>query len=95
MPKVNLIRNIGFGPDATFGKNTNDPMSSLPTYPLPAPLIHPVSIEANEALDAFTYAHIFNVTLTKSLLNSMSTRLRTHFPRAHKGLKSVRKVIQR
>jgi hypothetical protein len=44
MPAVNLISNIGYGPDATHCK-TRDACAALPTEQIRFPLIHPPKVE--------------------------------------------------
>jgi hypothetical protein len=40
-PRVNLVSNIGCGPDATHTFNERDRVSNLPAVELPFPLVHP------------------------------------------------------
>jgi hypothetical protein len=49
-PAVNLISNIGFGPDATHTRKM-DPTANLPTEPIEFPLIHPQTVVANTQAD--------------------------------------------
>jgi hypothetical protein len=49
-PSVNLISNIGFGPDATHTRKV-DPFANLPTQPMPFPLVHPKTVAANTEAD--------------------------------------------
>jgi hypothetical protein len=49
-PAVNLISNIGFGPDATHTRKV-DPFANLPTKPMNFPLMHPKKIVANVEAD--------------------------------------------
>lgn len=48
IPTRNLIKNIGFGDDATHTKNRFSPDARLATAPLPFPLVHPVAVERSE-----------------------------------------------
>jgi hypothetical protein len=58
LPSVNLISNIGFGPDATHTRKI-DPFAALPIEPMKFPLIHPKEIKAlTEADQAFFKAAI-------------------------------------
>jgi hypothetical protein len=58
LPAVNLISNIGFGPDATHTRKV-DPFADLPTQPLAFPLKHPTEVQGNlEADQAFFDAAI-------------------------------------
>lgn len=56
-PKVNLVTNIGFGPDATHTVTNND-QAGLPVFPL-GPLTHPQKIEANVHADRWVFDHNF------------------------------------
>lgn len=46
-PRENLVRNIGFGADATHTLGTSHPHADLPTPGLEFPLVHPGQIEPN------------------------------------------------
>lgn len=41
IPKKNLVQNIGFGPQATFTKNTTTDMAFIPGQSIDFPLVHP------------------------------------------------------
>ena len=56
-PNVNLVTNIGFGPDATHTVTNND-QAGLPVFPL-GPLTHPQKIEANAYADRLVFDHNF------------------------------------
>ncbi len=51
IPAVNLVSNIGFGPDATHTRSLNDPRDSLPVQELPEPLLHAPEIKARREDD--------------------------------------------
>ena len=53
-PQVNLVTNIGFGPDATHTV-TSDDQAGLPALPL-GPLTHPAKVKQNLAADR----HVLN-----------------------------------
>ncbi len=57
LPAVNLVSNIGDGPDATHTKDPG-PFLNRPTSPI-GPLRHPPSVARNHAADAYTFAHNF------------------------------------
>ena len=44
VPRMNLISNIGFGPNATHTRNTKSNRNNLPRIPLSFPLRHPAQI---------------------------------------------------
>jgi hypothetical protein len=50
LPAVNLISNIGFGPDATHTRKV-DPFAALPTCPMEFPLVHPEEVVACSEAD--------------------------------------------
>ncbi len=50
LPAVNLISNIGFGPDATHTRKV-DPFAELPTQPMEFPLKHPREVKGNAEAD--------------------------------------------
>jgi hypothetical protein len=56
-PNVNLVTNIGFGPDATHTVTTGDEVG-LATYPL-GELTHPREIKQNRAADQFAFDRHF------------------------------------
>jgi hypothetical protein len=52
VPNVNLISNIGFGPNATHTHEVGV-HSEMPITPIAFPLIHPNFVLANSAADEF------------------------------------------
>ena len=56
-PNVNLVTNIGFGPDATHTVSAGDE-EGLPIYPL-GPLTHPSSVKQNYTADRHVFDHNF------------------------------------
>lgn len=57
-PSVNLISNIGFGEGATHTQ-AGSIYSCLPVLPMNMPLVHPSTIERNDAADLYTTQHVF------------------------------------
>jgi hypothetical protein len=54
-PNINLVSNIGFGPDATHTTETKShPLANMPRKPMRFPLQHPKVISRNQAADNFT-----------------------------------------
>lgn len=53
-PQVNLVKNIGFGPDATHVKNANDARANLNTHAM-GPLRHPPVVVRNLEADTFKF----------------------------------------
>jgi hypothetical protein len=64
LPAVNLISNIGFGPDATHTKKANSGIANQPTEPIEFPLRHPAHIARNRAADDQAYR---NMILCKAM----------------------------
>jgi len=60
MPNKDLITNIGFGPEATFTKESS-PLSNLPVYPMTFPMNHPKYIYPESMLEEEFY-NKFNKT---------------------------------
>jgi hypothetical protein len=54
LPEVNLITNLGFGPDATHTRNSASADSALPAMAMKFPLSHPSKVECCVDADAFT-----------------------------------------
>jgi hypothetical protein len=57
LPEVNLVSNIGFGPDATHCRNA-DPCANLPTAAMEFPLRHPPRVEHQLDADLAYYDRI-------------------------------------
>ena len=60
IPEVNLIRNIGFGPDAIHTKNPDDPGMNKPTFCLER-FDAPDRKRIHRAADRYTLRHIYGV----------------------------------
>lgn len=59
IPNVNLISNIGFGPDATHTNTPNPAVTNIKSEVLSFPLTHPANMEPDKKADAFTFSTIF------------------------------------
>jgi len=59
LPNVNLVKNIGFGKNATHTVDREVKYAFLPTEKMVFPLIHPAEIERNIPADLFTYRNHF------------------------------------
>mgnify|MGYP006267408387 FL=1 len=55
-PQVNLVTNIGFGPDGTHTRSKKD-QEGLPTYTL-GPITYPKTIEQNVEADRYVFDHL-------------------------------------
>jgi hypothetical protein len=60
IPEVNLIKNIGFGPDAIHTKNANDPGMNKQTFTLKN-FDEPATTAINRKADRYTLQHIYGV----------------------------------
>lgn len=72
VPAVNLIKNIGFGQDATHTKS-NSPLSNITTHPMKFPLVHPRDIQVDNFFDEIEskkmYQPFFLKLLAKKILS--------------------------
>ncbi len=59
IPKVNLVKNIGYGPNATHSTDPNSYFANVPTHELKFPLIHPKKITRNYEADIFIQKNLF------------------------------------
>ena len=61
VPNVNLVTNVGFGPDASHTR-TRERYSYLPAGEIEFPLVHPQQLIVDREADVFTYySHFRNV----------------------------------
>lgn len=59
LPEVNLVTNLGFGPEATHTKACNSPDAALPVEPMEFPLRHPTHVQPCVEADEFTFESSF------------------------------------
>jgi len=71
VPRVNLVSNIGFGPDATHHQDINLPFANQPAAEIGFPLEHPTFMTRNYALDDALSEAYYSVKV-----DSIATRLR-------------------
>lgn len=57
-PNVNLVSNIGFGPDSTHTASENSPLAGMATKAI-GELRHPKTIEQDAAADRYVFEHTF------------------------------------
>lgn len=60
-PKVNLISNIGFGPEATLSVNPEDKLSKLPHEDIELPLVHPKSVTIADQADQWEQFNVYDI----------------------------------
>ncbi|MEM7785582.1 MAG: glycosyltransferase family 2 protein [Planctomycetota bacterium] len=58
LPQRNLVRNIGFGADATHTVDSESQLASLKTFPM-GKLVHPQTIEIHKKADYYTWESVF------------------------------------
>jgi hypothetical protein len=68
LPNTNLVKNIGFGNEATHTKSSNKNMSSLETDSINE-IKHPTFILQDKEADQYTYDHIFSTSLLSKIIN--------------------------
>lgn len=76
IPNVNLVTNIGFGPEATHTKNENA-LANMPTSSIEFPLSHPASMIRNVAFDRNNFKLIYY----RSFVRKVADRLLRLFGR--------------
>ena len=59
IPKANLVKNIGYGPNATHSQDPNSYFANVPTYELSFPLKHPQQFVRNYEADIFIQQNLF------------------------------------
>lgn len=57
-PNVNLVSNIGFGPESTHTASANSPLAKMATYAL-GDITHPRSVVQDIAADRYVFDHVF------------------------------------
>jgi hypothetical protein len=67
-PRVNLVSNIGFGPDATHCHN-NSSSSNLSRFDIEFPLKHPPLIVRNADADVRVSERVFNISASASSIS--------------------------
>jgi hypothetical protein len=72
MPNVNLISNIGFGPEATHTRGTSI-YSEIPTEPISFPLIHADIVLPHLGADVFTARQAFSDSFVRRVINKIKT----------------------
>lgn len=84
-PNVNLVSNIGFGPEALSCKNPNDPFANIPTEAMAFPLAHPPFLVINQTAEAHTHRNVFRINQSRS--QRLKWRLKKMFPNLYASIK--------
>jgi hypothetical protein len=74
-PNVNLVSNIGFGPDSTHTANSNDTNANRKTIPLGG-IIHPSDVKRDKPADLFTFDHHYGGRKQRFPLNVLRLPIR-------------------
>ena len=82
-PRTNLIRNTGFGEDATHTHNSDARQANLVAGRIAFPLVHPDHIAQSRSLDDFVALHEYRI---KPL--SLSKRLKSKLRAARRRIRS-------
>jgi len=78
LPSVNLISNLGHGPDATHGKGGTSRPTNLPSAGMVFPLQHPPDLIWNREADQFTFEHVLLDRRKRMRLKWRRIRRRLH-----------------
>jgi FkbM family methyltransferase len=70
-PAVNLVRNIGYGDDATHTTIIHPILSSLATSEMTFPISHPSEVETNIDADKFISRHWFDISWRSHIISIM------------------------
>lgn len=77
-PSVNLVSNVGFGPDATHTLDTTSPRAALPTAEMPFPLRHPPFVQPHPATDRRYARAMMGGSRLRRLVRRIRTALHLH-----------------
>ena len=67
MPGKNLVKNIGFGAYGTHTFDEDNWIAKLPLERMEFPLLHPLSVERNVAVDRWSDRYVFGITFISFL----------------------------
>jgi hypothetical protein len=86
-PCVNLVTNIGFGPDAMQGKDPNNFFANIPLKKIDFPLKHPDDIKTYAEADNFIFNQNFKPN--RSLRQLVLRPFKKAFPNAYAKIKNT------
>lgn len=81
MPRGNLIRNIGFGLDATHTTSPESKLANLPVTALEMPMRHPVHVRADDSADRWASRHLFGIDELDSNFDVLKRTVRNNLRR--------------
>lgn len=87
IPNVNLISNIGFGPDGTHTFTEDDRNSNIPLESLPGPIVNPKYILPEKQADMFTWSTDFNIARRKKEKSKKDNMFKYQVSKLIKALK--------
>lgn len=92
-PCVNLITNIGTGPEGTHNKpnGEGEHLNNMPLASMRFPIRHPEAIGTNKIADKYSLKIIWGINLT--LKQKIISLLKKYFPHSYKALKTILKLI--
>lgn len=67
LPEVNLVSNLGFGPEATHTHEDVCGLANLPAKAMDFPLQHPPEVQRLERADQYTYDRIFRMAVEQTV----------------------------
>ena len=86
-PAINLVTNIGFGPEAVSAKNPHDRLANIPTQSMSFPLQHPPFLIVNRQAEEYTFRYVFGIGRT--WWQRFKWFLKWHFPRSYRFMKKL------
>jgi hypothetical protein len=78
VPNVNLIKNIGFGTDATHTKNPDDKIAKAEVYSIDFPLKHPDFILSDDEFDSKVFYETINYRLNENVINYLINKIKKY-----------------
>ncbi|MCQ8103082.1 hypothetical protein NP590_03090 [Methylomonas sp. SURF-2] len=91
IPSVNMVSNIGFGPEGTNCFDDSSPMHNQRMFELQFPLIHPPLVQRSGQVDYAVFKsrfyHYVPFSLHWQILSRISLLIKTISPSLHAGLK--------
>lgn len=76
LPTRNLVRNIGFGEEATHTSNDRSPFSNLPINEQPFPLSHPSGVIRDYRADKWIHENLCEMSLRKRVVLKLKSALK-------------------
>jgi hypothetical protein len=71
-PNVNLVTNIGFGPEATHTFDSGSQNANIPRSSLPAELVHPRAVKFDAEADNYSLKNVMGVQMSEPEVKPIS-----------------------